>query len=157
MSICETRSNKIPYIMKCNCKLSRIIWSIIYGLRTVLMPSTKHIPVVVPIEKAVLYRPGRKNKYTQNVIAVYSFDMRFTWIWPDWEGFMHDWRMFTKTTTTPVTDFPHSPGNVQLYLNLCLKAIVTLYCYNQLLTFPISKYYVGGAGYLKIFCHIKRL
>lgn len=71
-----------------------------------------HIPAVVPADQAVPYRSGRKNECTQNVMAVCSFDMRFTWIWPGWEGSAHDFRIFTEATTRPNTNFPHPPqGN----------------------------------------------
>lgn len=45
-----------------------------------------HIPIVVLTNQATLYRSGKKNECTQNVIAICSFHMRFTWIWPGWEG-----------------------------------------------------------------------
>lgn len=37
-----------------------------------------HMPVVVPTTQATPYRSGRKNKYTQNEMAISSFDMHFT-------------------------------------------------------------------------------
>lgn len=58
-----------------------------------------HIPAIVPTDKAVSYRSGQKNECTQNVMAVCSFDMRFTWIWPGWEGSATDFHIFTEATT----------------------------------------------------------
>lgn len=49
-----------------------------------------HIPGVVPTKKAVLYRSGRKNEWTHNIIAICSFHMRLTWIWLGLEGSIHD-------------------------------------------------------------------
>jgi hypothetical protein len=33
---------------------------------------------------------GRKNTITQNVLATVDFDMRFTYVLADWEGFAHN-------------------------------------------------------------------
>lgn len=67
-----------------------------------------HIPTVAPTDKAVPYRSRRKNESRQNVMVVCYFNMRFTWIWPGWEGSAHDFRIFTEATTRTNTNFPHS-------------------------------------------------
>lgn len=67
-----------------------------------------HIPVVVPANQAIPYRSRRK-KCIEHVMIVYSFDMRFTWIWLGWEGSAYDFRIFTEAMTRPNTNFPHPP------------------------------------------------
>lgn len=63
-----------------------------------------HIPIVVPTDKAVSYKFGRKNKCIQNVMIVCSFKMRFMWIWPRWKGSLAR----------------------HLYCNLCLQPVSTV-------------------------------
>lgn len=66
----------------------------------------------IPIAKQIPYRSGRKNDVTQNVWAVCSFDMCFTFIWPGWEGTAHDTRILWEALHKPQLQFPHPPeGN----------------------------------------------
>lgn len=78
-----------------------------------------HIPAIVPTDKAVSYRSSQKNKCTQNVMAVCSFDMRFTWIWPGWEGSATDFHIFTEATTRLNTNFPHPPQGKYYVVDAC--------------------------------------
>lgn len=87
-------------------------WSTIRGL-TIM--STQSIPEVVPKEKTVLYRSGRKDECTHNVIVICSFNMRFTWICPGWEDSAHDFRIFKDAMTYPSTNFPH-PSQGKYYV-----------------------------------------
>lgn len=69
------------------------------------------IPVVVPTSKAVLYRSGRKNECTQNVMIV-CIRHAFHADKLSWEGSVNDWRMFTEATTRPNINFPHPPQGI---------------------------------------------
>ena len=51
-----------------------------------------HIRVKVPREDASRFR-GRKDWPTQNVLAACSFDMKFTYVLPGWEGTASDSRI----------------------------------------------------------------
>ena len=53
---------------------------------------------------------NRKGRPTQNVIAVYDFDMRFTYIGSGIEGSAHDIRVIKKTWEDP--SFPHPPAGL---------------------------------------------
>jgi hypothetical protein len=48
-----------------------------------------HIHAFVPASKASPWR-NRKGFYSQNVFAACSFDLRFTFVYPGWEGSAHD-------------------------------------------------------------------
>ncbi|XP_058197654.1 uncharacterized protein LOC131313382 isoform X1 [Rhododendron vialii] len=69
-----------------------------------------HIEAWVPRHRQVAYR-GRKSTITQNVMAACSFDMKFTFVLPGWEGSAHDGRVFQSAVTTPGYNFPHPPLN----------------------------------------------
>ncbi|KAF5189205.1 nuclease, partial [Thalictrum thalictroides] len=51
-----------------------------------------HITASVPIEEQDRFR-GRKLITTQNVLAACSFDLKFTYVLPGWEGTAHDQRV----------------------------------------------------------------
>ncbi|KAA8548198.1 hypothetical protein F0562_004541 [Nyssa sinensis] len=57
-----------------------------------------HVRVKVSNEDAPRYR-GRKNYPTQNVLAACSFDLRFTYILPGWEGTAADSRIIKNALT----------------------------------------------------------
>ncbi|KAH7847461.1 hypothetical protein Vadar_026337 [Vaccinium darrowii] len=67
-----------------------------------------HIDAWAPASREVAYR-GRKSKKTQNVMAVCSFDMKFTYVFPGWEGRAHDGRVFLSAVTNPDYKFPNPP------------------------------------------------
>lgn len=73
----------------------------------------KHISAAVPMEKAFPYRSGRKNERTQDIMVVCSFDMRFTWMWPGWEGSTHNFRILIEATMRQYTNFPRPPQHVR--------------------------------------------
>ncbi|XP_058734266.1 uncharacterized protein LOC131605995 [Vicia villosa] len=51
-----------------------------------------HVRVKVPLAQASRYR-GRKDFPTQNVLVACSFDLRFTYVFPGWEGTASDSRI----------------------------------------------------------------
>ncbi|XVF49325.1 hypothetical protein PTKIN_Ptkin04bG0002300 [Pterospermum kingtungense] len=57
-----------------------------------------HIRVKVPKEQAARFR-GRKEWPTQNVLATCSFDMKFTYVLPGWEGTASDSRILKNALT----------------------------------------------------------
>ena len=62
---------------------------------------------------------NRKGKSTQNVVAVYDFDMRFTYIGAGTEGSAHD--MWVKRKAEADASFPHPPsGKLELSLFGCV-------------------------------------
>ncbi|KAH7861959.1 hypothetical protein Vadar_033047 [Vaccinium darrowii] len=69
-----------------------------------------HIQAAVPNEMETAFR-GRKGTKTQNVMVVCSFDMKFTFVYPGWEGSAHDGRVFLAAVTNPAFMFPHPPVN----------------------------------------------
>ena len=52
-----------------------------------------HIHAFVPAQKAGPWR-NRKGFHSQNVLAACSFDLRFTFVYPGWEGSAHDSTVF---------------------------------------------------------------
>ena len=68
----------------------------------------------VPVNDQVRFI-GRKNLPTQNVMAVCSFDMRFTFVLAGWEGTAHDTRIFNAAVNTPHLNFPSPPHSKFYY------------------------------------------
>ncbi|KAK9274075.1 hypothetical protein L1049_018889 [Liquidambar formosana] len=54
---------------------------------------------------------GRKNYPTQNIMAACGFDMRFTFVWPGWEGTAHDTHIFLAALRNPDLKSPKPPGD----------------------------------------------
>ncbi|KAK9272458.1 hypothetical protein L1049_002831 [Liquidambar formosana] len=77
-----------------------------------------HVRVKVSTIDALRYR-GRKDYPTQNVLAACSFDLRFTYILPSWEGTTSDSRLIKNALTRE--------DNLQI---------------------PEGKYYLVDAGYM---------
>lgn len=67
-----------------------------------------HAHAVIPQEKQVPYR-RRKGYCTQNVIAAWDFDMKFTFVWAAWEGTAHDSRIFNEAIHSSHLCFPMPP------------------------------------------------
>lgn len=57
-----------------------------------------HVRVKVSNEDASRYR-GRKGYPTQNVLAACSFDLKFTYVLPGWEGTASDSRIMKNALT----------------------------------------------------------
>jgi hypothetical protein len=79
-----------------------------------------HIPVVVQ-SSVMIAHFGRYRKITQNVLAVYDFDMRFTFIVVGWAGSVHNTRVFNETLVKYADKFSFPPEGkriikLQLYL-----------------------------------------
>jgi hypothetical protein len=72
-----------------------------------------HVPCMVSSDKFVQHL-CRKGMTTQNVLAVYDLDMRFTFVLAGWPGSVHDMRVFNDVTTTYTNVFPHPPTGIQL-------------------------------------------
>lgn len=84
-----------------------------------------HISAVIPTSDQVPYRSGRKGNTTQNVMTVYSFDMRLTWIWAGWERSAHDSRIFNEAIYTSSLHFPRPPPGI-FYISKNFKFIFYL-------------------------------
>ncbi|KAL7184337.1 hypothetical protein ACSBR2_026480 [Camellia fascicularis] len=52
---------------------------------------------------------SRKVAITQNVLATCSFDMKFTFVYPGWEGSATDSRVLFDALTCPDVSFPLPP------------------------------------------------
>jgi hypothetical protein len=70
-----------------------------------------HIPVIVPAADMVNH-VGRLGYFTQNVMAVCDFDLRFTSIVAGWPGSVHDTRIFKDTLLKFEANFPHPPPGI---------------------------------------------
>lgn len=75
-----------------------------------------HIHAHVPYEKRIPYR-NRKGTLSQNVLAVITFDLRYCYVLPGWEGSAHDSRVLTDAVA------------------------------NHGFSVPEDKYYLADAGY----------
>jgi hypothetical protein len=51
----------------------------------------------------------KKGVTTQNVMAAYSFDMQFMFVWAGWEGSAHDTRIFLEAIDNSNIKFPKPP------------------------------------------------
>ncbi|XP_024024876.1 uncharacterized protein LOC112092578 [Morus notabilis] len=67
-----------------------------------------HVSCVPPRETAELYR-NRKGYFSLNVLAVCSFDMRFTYMLSGWEGSAHDARVLASALDHPRKRFSIPP------------------------------------------------
>ncbi|XP_062075405.1 protein ALP1-like [Humulus lupulus] len=67
-----------------------------------------HIFAHVPIDEQIPYR-DRKVDTTQNVMCVCSFDMKFTYVVPGWEGSANDAQILLECATNPDYGFPMPP------------------------------------------------
>ncbi len=65
----------------------------------------------IALEEQIPYI-GRKEIITQNIMAVCSFDMQFTFVWVGWKGTMHDARIFLTAINDPVIKFPKLPEGI---------------------------------------------
>lgn len=75
-----------------------------------------HIEAHIPYEKRIPYR-NRQGTLSQNVLAVVTFDLRYCYVLPGWEGPAHDTRVLTDAVA------------------------------NHGFSVPGNKYYLGDAGY----------
>ncbi|CAL5384396.1 unnamed protein product [Camellia sinensis] len=73
-----------------------------------------HIAAHEPASKRTAYR-GRKVALTQNVLAACSFDLKFTFVYPGWEGSATDSRVLSDALTRPDASFP-LPSTGKYYL-----------------------------------------
>lgn len=72
-----------------------------------ILSLTEHILPIVPMDKTVPYKSGRKDEGTQNVMIVCSFYMCFACIWTEIDGSAHSW-IFEEPSIRQNTTFPHS-------------------------------------------------
>ncbi|RWR90919.1 putative myb/SANT-like domain-containing protein [Cinnamomum micranthum f. kanehirae] len=66
------------------------------------------VHAIIQPEKQIPYR-GRKGDCMQQVMAVCSFDMLFTYVVCGWEGTAHDQRILLDTISDEKLKFPHAP------------------------------------------------
>jgi len=69
-----------------------------------------HVDAWVPASREGRYR-GRKTVKTWNVMAICSFDGKFTFVYPGWEGSAHDSRVLAAAVADEVNNFPHPPAH----------------------------------------------
>ncbi|XP_059650485.1 uncharacterized protein LOC132296293 [Cornus florida] len=67
-----------------------------------------HIHAVVPVGQQIPFR-GRKGDTAQNVMAVCSFDMKFTYILAGWEGSANDSKILNECIQNEDFNFPSLP------------------------------------------------
>eukprot|EP00268_Persea_americana_P025067 TRINITY_DN2442_c0_g2_i1.p1 TRINITY_DN2442_c0_g2~~TRINITY_DN2442_c0_g2_i1.p1 ORF type:complete len:267 (-),score=43.65 TRINITY_DN2442_c0_g2_i1:1151-1951(-) len=66
------------------------------------------VHAIIQPEKQIPYR-GRKGECMQQVMAVCSFDMLFTYVVCGWEGTAHDQRILLDAISDDRLKFPHAP------------------------------------------------
>lgn len=105
-----------------------------------------HIPVVVPKSKVVQHI-NRHNETSQNMLAIYDFDMRFTFVLAGWPWSVHDMRVFNDAITKYSDKFPHPPPGKLFYLS-CKYFFNFRWSYMSLyVPEAVGKYYLVDAGY----------
>jgi hypothetical protein len=105
-----------------------------------------HIPVVVPKSKVVQHI-NRHNETSQNMLAIYDFDMRFTFVLAGWPWSVHDMRVFNDAMTKYGDKFPHPPLGKLFYLS-CKYFFNFRWSYMSLyVPEAVGKYYLVDAGY----------
>ncbi|XP_026384805.1 protein ALP1-like [Papaver somniferum] len=67
-----------------------------------------HIKVIVPLAQQTPYF-DRKGNISQNVMAICSFDLKFTYIYAGWEGSANDSRILWEALSNRSLMFPHAP------------------------------------------------
>ncbi|KAH7836060.1 hypothetical protein Vadar_032361 [Vaccinium darrowii] len=60
----------------------------------------------VPRNRQVVSR-RRKPTVTQNVMAICSFDVKFTYVYPGWEGSAHNGRVFSAAASNTANNFSY--------------------------------------------------
>jgi hypothetical protein len=90
-----------------------------------------HISVVVPSSTTIAHF-GRYRETTQNVLAVYDFDMKFTFVLAGWPSSVHDARVFNEALVKYADKFPFPPEGKKYQTTTLFMISVTL-----LITFVI--------------------
>ena len=68
-----------------------------------------HMSSVIPQDKQLPYRSGRKGECTRNVMAACDFDMQFTFIYAGWKGTANDSQIMADAMYNPKWNFPPAP------------------------------------------------
>ncbi|KAI3747347.1 hypothetical protein L6452_09801 [Arctium lappa] len=88
------------------------------------------IHVVVPSDQQARYRGRGRGECYQNVLAIYDFNMIFTFVWAGWEGIAHDSRVLREVAFNPTSGFPF-PSSNKYYLcdaaYTCTRGFMTPY------------------------------
>ncbi|XP_062075408.1 uncharacterized protein LOC133779465 [Humulus lupulus] len=95
-------------VLKAICRLSKELITPPSFDNCVRAIDGTHISAHVPIDEQIPYR-CRKMNTTQNVMCVCSFDMKFTYVVPGWEGSANDARILLECATNPDYGFPMPP------------------------------------------------
>lgn len=69
-----------------------------------------------PAAKQQIYRGRKGSIVTQNIMAVCSFDMMFTYVHAGWEGSANDSRVFIDAITKPEYGFPMPTEGMILFI-----------------------------------------
>jgi hypothetical protein len=74
-----------------------------------------HISITVPLSKQAIHI-NRHGYYSQNVMVVCDFDMRFTFVVVGWPESAHDMRIWRDTLLNKYKDkFPHPPAGTHTW------------------------------------------
>lgn len=71
-----------------------------------------HVAAWAPASKQKSFRGRKAVLVTQNVMAVCSHDMMFTFVYTGWEGTANDSRVFYDAITRPENKFPMPSGGM---------------------------------------------
>jgi hypothetical protein len=67
---------------------------------------------------------GRYGYTSQNVMGIYDFDLRFTFVVTGWPGSVHDMRVFSDARNKYGDKFPHPPlGTILILLIVCSTSL----------------------------------
>jgi hypothetical protein len=104
-----------------------------------------HISITVPLSKQAIHI-NRHGYYSQNVMVVCDFDMRFTFVVVGWPESAHDMHIWRDTLLNKYKDkFPHPPaGTHTWFLDIFYEKLILLTLRLFLL---VGKYYLVDFGY----------
>lgn len=73
-----------------------------------------HIPAHLPAKDQSRFR-NRIGVLSQNVLAACTFDLKFIFIYPGWEGSAADSRVLRAVLDDPDQNFPQIPKGLDIY------------------------------------------
>ena len=103
-------------IVLCMLVSNDIILSMVFMQNCIGVIDGTHVRAYISTENQIPFI-GRKGVPTQNIMAAYSFDMQFTFLWAGWEGRAHDTHIFLKAIENRNIKFPKpTEGNYTIEL-----------------------------------------
>lgn len=82
-----------------------------------------HVPAHVPAKEQSRFR-NRKGVLSQNVLAACTFDLKFIFVYPGWEGSAADSRVLRAVLDDPDQNFPQIPEGLSSFNCVSRHAIL---------------------------------